>query len=94
MSVLLIRCICFSFLRWILHFVQDVFNQYNLPPGCKIANFSEIKNCSDDSLFVPEGVDEEIIFNHGNFTCQLCQEGSTVGVIKSRSLFEFVITVI
>ena len=62
---------------WEDHFGSDnVFNQYNLPPGCHLADFTETSNCSSDALTVPDSVDDDVVFNDGNLTCQLCDHDS------------------
>ena len=53
----------------------QVFPQYNPPNHCWVADFDEVDSCPDESLSIPEGVSEDILFNGGNFTCQLCEPG-------------------
>lgn len=61
---------------WENHFGKgNVFSQYNLPDGCYLANWKETSKCPHNSLEIPPSVNQDYIFNDGNFTCQLCQPG-------------------
>ena len=60
---------------WVKHFGEgNVFNQYHFPPGCDFA--ADPEDCPEESLSIPDGVHQDVIYNGGNFTCQVGLFGS------------------
>ena len=62
---------------WEAHWGKNnVFNQYHPPDHCIITQNTSI--CNPQSLTVPEGLDEDIMYKNGNLSqwfCQVCSEG-------------------
>eukprot|EP00092_Neocalanus_flemingeri_P001545 GFUD01001647.1.p1 GENE.GFUD01001647.1~~GFUD01001647.1.p1 ORF type:complete len:817 (+),score=154.82 GFUD01001647.1:61-2511(+) len=57
---------------WEVHYGVGVpLTLYKPPMGCQVVN-----DCSPSSVMVPEGVNQDYVYNNGSFLCQVCDEDS------------------